>query len=95
MDEFFSCNHLGNLVSICDVIFPVSNFTVSYNLIKKIDFWDTSIEAIADENHFVLNAFVKTKGIAKSVPIYIPINQACIQTGDGYLQDVYDRLKQA
>jgi len=60
IDEFFSYTHLGNLVSVCDVIFPVSNFTVSYNLIKNVGFWDTSIEAIADENHFLLNAFAKT-----------------------------------
>lgn len=93
-DQFFSHAQLGNLISICDVGFPVSNYSVSFKLIKKIGFWDTCADAVAEDYHFTLKAFWKS-GKVKSVPIYVATNQACLQTGDSYLKDVIGRFKQA
>jgi hypothetical protein len=94
-DQFFSHAQLGNIVSFFDVGFPVSNFSASFKLIKEIDFWDTCADAVADDYHFALKAFWKSGGKVKTVPIYVAINQVCLQTGDGYLKDIFGRLKQA
>lgn len=35
-----------NLVSSFGMSFPISNYTLSFNLIKRIGFWDTCADAI-------------------------------------------------
>jgi hypothetical protein len=95
VDQFFSHTQLGNIVSFCDIGFPASNYSVSFKLIKKIGFWDTCADAIAEDYHFTLKAFWKNEGKIKSIPIYVATNQACLQTGEGYLKDMFGRLRQA
>lgn len=45
-DMVHSAAQLGYLYSFIDLHFPLSNYTLSYNLIKKIGFWDTCEDAI-------------------------------------------------
>ena len=45
-DILHSFAHTSNLYSIYDLTFPLSNYTVSYNLMKRIGFWDTCADAI-------------------------------------------------
>jgi hypothetical protein len=40
-DQSHSLAHMSNLNAITGVSFPLSNYTLSYSLIKKIGFWDT------------------------------------------------------
>ena len=94
-DQFLSHLQFGNLESPFDVIIPVSNYTSSYKLIKSIGFWDTCADAIAEDWHFLLKALWKKGGNVKGVPIYVATNQVSLQTGQGYLNDIYGRYKQA
>ena len=43
MHSYLQCS---NLFSIFDLTFPISNYTVSYSLMKRIGFWDTCADAI-------------------------------------------------
>jgi hypothetical protein len=95
VDQFFSHAQLGNMISCCDISFPASNYTVSYKLIKRVGYWDTCADAVAEDYHFSLKSYWKTGGKVKSVPIYVATNQACLQTGDGYYKDMFARMKQA
>lgn len=45
-DILHSFAHVSNLFSFFDLTFPLSNYTISYKLIKKIGFWDTCPDAI-------------------------------------------------
>jgi hypothetical protein len=45
-DQSHSLVHFCNLVSSFDASFPLSNYTLSYKLIKSIGFWDTCADAI-------------------------------------------------
>jgi hypothetical protein len=45
-DVMLSHIHVSNLFSIFNITFPISNYTISYNLVKKIGFWDTCADAI-------------------------------------------------
>ena len=83
-----SAAHLGYLFSIFDFHFPLSNYSISYNLIKKIGFWDTCSDAIGEDMHTTLKAYWKTSGNIKTIPIYVPFNQVNILTGNGYWEDV-------
>ena len=78
-----------------DLIFPISNYSLSYNLIKSIGFWDTCQDAIGEDFHTNQKAFWKTNGKSFNVPIYVPFNQVNVQTGKGYIQDVEARFWQA
>ncbi len=42
-----SVAHCSNLYPYLVFTFPLSNYTLSYNLVKKIGWWDTCADAIA------------------------------------------------
>ena len=44
-DQMHSLVHLANMVAIY-FSFPLSNYTISYNCAKKIEWWDTCADAI-------------------------------------------------
>jgi len=94
-DMMHSFAHCANLYSIFKVTFPLSNYTLSYNLIKRIGFWDTCPDAIGEDFHTTQKAFWKTGGDIVCVPIYAPFNQVNICTGNGYVEDVLARFWQA
>ncbi len=87
-DQLHSGMHFANLVSAFDASFPLSNYTLSFNLIKKIGFWDTCADAIGEDFHTTLKAFWKCGGEIETYPIYASLNQVNIQTGKGYLADI-------
>ena len=87
--------HCSNLFSVFNLTFPLSNYSLSYTLIKRIGFWDTCADAIGEDFHTTQKAFWKTKGEIRTVPIYAPFNQVNIATGKGYVQDVLARFWQA
>lgn len=45
-DILHSFAHTSNLLSFWKMSFPLSNYSLSYNLIKRIGFWDTCADAI-------------------------------------------------
>ncbi len=46
-EDMFAALHASSLTSSCGPTFSMSNYTLSYNLLKRIGFWDTIEEAIA------------------------------------------------
>jgi len=76
------------MVSIFDAGFPLSNYSLTYSLSKKIGFWDTVPDAIGEDFHTTMKAFWKTGGDAYTVPIFTPFNQINIQTGKNYFADI-------
>ena len=40
-DDMYSSMHASSLVSCSGISFSLSNYTLSYNLVKKVGFWDT------------------------------------------------------
>ena len=85
---------MGNLFSFFDFTFPLSNYTLSYNLVKRMGFWDTCPDAIGEDFHTTQKAYWKTGDIT-TVPIYVPFNQVNISTGRGYWEDMKARFWQA
>lgn len=87
--------HFANLVGSFEASFPLSNYTLSFNLIKRIGFWDTCPDAIGEDFHTTIKAFWKTNGDIRTVDLHIPFNQVNVQTGNGYWEDVMARFWQA
>lgn len=94
-DHTHSMSQLSNMRSFSNLIFPISNYSLSYNLIKFIGFWDTCQDAIGEDFHTNQKAHWKTQGKSFNVPIYVPFNQVNVQTGKGYMKDVEARFWQA
>lgn len=87
--------HNSNMLSFFNMSLPLSNYTISYNMIKRIGFWDTCADAIGEDFHTTLKAYWKTQGDMKTCPIYTPFNQVNIATGNGYWEDCKARFWQA
>jgi hypothetical protein len=87
--------HCSNLFSCFNLTFPLSNYSLSYVLVKRIGFWDTCADAIGEDFHTTQKAFWKTGGEIKTFPIYAAFNQVNIATGKGYVQDMLARFWQA
>ena len=94
-DVMHSFAHCGNLYSFFNLTFPFLNYTLSYNLIKSIGFWDTCADAIGEDFHTTQKAYWKTEGDIETIPIYAPFNQVNLSTGNGWVEDVLARFWQA
>ena len=94
MDNFHSLAHLYQLSNVYGISMPLSNYTLSYNLIKRIGYWDTCADAIGEDYHTTVKAMMKTHGEIKTRKVMVPLNQMCIITGDGFLADYKARFWQ-
>lgn len=65
---------MANIVNVTGFGYAISNYSVSYNLAKFIDFWDPNEESITEDLHFMEKACWKTEGEMKTVPIFVPVN---------------------
>ena len=73
-DNFVSSFQAPNIATFTGFGFAISNYTVSYTLAKRIDFWDPNEESITEDLHFMQKASWKTQGEMKTVPIFVPVN---------------------
>ena len=72
--------HLSNLQAVW-FSFPLSNYSLSYSLIKKMGFWDTNADAIGEDFHTCQKCFWKNDGDIENIPICVPFNQLSLTTG--------------
>ena len=63
---------MQNLGSPMQLGFPISNYTMSLSLLERIDFWDTTEDAIGEDFHMFVKAYFKTHGQVRHLP-------ACLQ----------------
>jgi hypothetical protein len=94
-DQVHGGMHNNNTLSIFNITFPLSNYSLHFTLAKKIGWWDTCADAIGEDFHMTEKAFWKTAGNVEAIPIYAPFNQVCIQTGNGAWADIKARFWQA
>ena len=93
-DMMHSFVHLSNLVAVW-FGFPLSNYSLSYSLIKDLGFWDTCADAIGEDFHTCQKCFWKKGGDIETVPIFTAFNQLSLTTGEGYCSDMKARFWQA
>jgi len=74
--------------------FPCSTYSLSMVLAEQVGFWDTNKDAVGEDLHMWLKCFFKTGGVARTIPIYVPINLTNVQT-TGYMSNIYARWVQA
>jgi len=94
-DNLHGFIHASNLFSCSNITFPLSNYTASYNLVKKAGFWDTVPDAIGEDFHMTHKLFWCLGDELKLIPIFTPVSQATICTGRGYFADISARFWQA
>ncbi|CAG8742956.1 5384_t:CDS:2 [Gigaspora margarita] len=87
---FFSRNALDvpAAVRVTDIMWSIMV------LAEQVGFWDTDKDAVGEDLHMWLKCFFKTGGVARSVPIFVPINLTNVQT-TGYFSNIYARFVQA
>lgn len=62
-----------------------SNYSLSFNRLKKQHFFDTNADAMCDDFHNSLKTIWKSKGKVQIIPIFVMINMFSLSTGKGYL----------
>lgn len=85
---------MSNLSSGRGIAFPCSTYSLTMILAEKVGYWDTDADAVGEDLHMWLKCFFKTEGLARSVPIYVPINLTNVQTS-GYLANMNARYVQS
>ncbi|GAA5811814.1 hypothetical protein MFLAVUS_005259 [Mucor flavus] len=93
-DIVWSSMIMSNLSSSVGIGFPCSTYTVSYLLADKVGYWDTDADAVGEDMHMTLKCIFKTKGRARMVPIFVPINLMNVET-EGYINNLWARFVQA
>ena len=93
-DMMHSFVHLANLPALF-FSFPLSNYTLSFNLVERVKGWDTCPDAVGEDFHMVQKAYWKTRNDIATVPIYVPFNQLSLQTNKGHIADIKARFWQA
>ena len=59
---------MQNLGSPMQLGFPISNYTMSLSLLERVDFWDTTEDAIGEDFHMFVKAYCTTLGQVRSSP---------------------------
>ncbi|KAG2228663.1 hypothetical protein INT48_005241 [Thamnidium elegans] len=93
-DIVWSSMIMSNLSSSSGIGFPCSTYTVSYLLADRVGYWDTDADAVGEDMHMTLKCIFKTKGRARMVPIFVPINLMNVET-EGYIDNLWARFVQA
>lgn len=74
--------------------FPMSTYSLSMALARRIGFWDTHPDAIGEDMHTMIKAMVKTGCESKIVPIPVPMNLAHVSSAS-YVGKLWARVMQA
>ena len=93
-DNYHAFAHCNSSVSLFQFSSPFSNYTLSYNLIKQVGFWDKNGQALSEDMHTFSKVFWKTAGRVKCIPIFTPFNQLNLQQPGSYLSNVAGKWNQ-
>lgn len=76
-----------------DRLINQQNYSLSFNLLEKIDFWDPDV--IPEDWHLFFKAFFKTKGKAEVEPIYLPLSADAAESTSFFktLKNQYEQFK--
>ncbi|KDN41059.1 hypothetical protein K437DRAFT_180340 [Tilletiaria anomala UBC 951] len=100
-DIFWSCAGIGGIYPGSSVKIPTSAYSVSLELVKFCNFWDTGPESIGEDMHFYVKAMFETKGHVNSITIYSPASQCHVVGAPAhsafanYVSDMAARWSQA
>ena len=64
---------MQNLGSSMGLGFPISNYSMTLALLERVDFWDTTEDAIGEDFHMFVKAYFKTHGQASALPVPLPM----------------------
>lgn len=93
-DYMWSALAAQNLNSWFGVGFPISNYSLSLKLAHDIGYWDTWPDAIGEDMHMFIKAFLRTNGATQLHPIHAPINMTHVQ-GANWVRSLWARFLQA
>jgi len=95
MDNFMGSTLFAWSNNLTKVQNAASNYSLSFNRLKKQNFFDTNPDAMCDDFHNSLKTIWKSNGEVKIIPIFVLFNMISLSTGKGYLTDTNARFWQA
>jgi hypothetical protein len=82
-----------NPISITMIGFPMSAYSLSLALARRVGFWDTHPDAIGEDMHMFIKAYIKTRGECQIQFVPAPINMGHVE-GNGYVGTIWARIMQ-
>jgi cellulose synthase/poly-beta-1,6-N-acetylglucosamine synthase-like glycosyltransferase len=73
----------------------MSNYTVSYKILKEVNFFDTGKDYIAEDVHTALKIVNKTSGRVQVKPIYAFSNQTNLASSGSFVKDFLSKFWQS
>jgi hypothetical protein len=97
--RFFDLAHVGFhfsfLYSPFGVSLPMSNYSVSYTILKEVNFFDIGKDYIAEDAHTALKIVNKTSGRVQVKPIYAFSNQTNLASSGSFFKDFLSKFWQS
>lgn len=88
-------NTIWNITALArtDRLINQQNYSLSYKLLKGVDFWDPRV--IPEDWHLFFKAFFKTQGKAEVEPIYLPLSADAAESTTFWktLKNQYEQFK--
>ena len=94
MDFFMGASIFVWSNNITEVQNAASNYSISFNRIKKHDFFDVNPDGMCDDYHNSMRMLWKSEGQIRIIPIFVMVNMACLSTGESYWADTKARFWQ-
>jgi hypothetical protein len=83
------CNTLTKVQNV------TSNYSMGFNAVKRMGFYDVSADGMADDFHTSCKAMWKNNGDFEIIQIYVMANLMSLESGEGYFHDISARFWQA
>lgn len=91
-DGLSGINRTANLVLPLSVKFPTSCYSLSWEMLHSVDYWDEEI--IPEDWHLYLKCCFSLGDRVNVVPLYLPLGNDCV-LADGYQQTLAAHYQQA
>ncbi len=72
VDRFWSIGNLTSLYPNSNLIMPISTYSISFDLLEKMNGWDADAFGIGEDLHSAVKAYCKTHGDVSFQSIYVP-----------------------
>lgn len=94
MDDLWSMAAAANIFSNSKLGFPISNYSLSIQMLEAMDYWDVDYDSVGEDFHTFIKASIKLKKNIRLVPVAVPMNNENV-IGHAYFSSVLARYSQA
>lgn len=94
MDDLWCLGAAANIFSNSALGFPISNYSLSLQMLSEMGYWDVDYDAVGEDFHTFVKASVRLRREVRLVPIAVPMNNDDVE-GHDYRKSLLARYSQS